>query len=257
MIVGLLHIELEPQSGAGNMQRILRAIEEGARVDPAPDLLVLPGACDTGGVPIDRAFPEARLLGLREGIAAKAKEWGIFIAAGLHERVEGDYGLSAVMFDPDGDLICRAGDPTLDVNPLEPVPVQTSTVAGDFGVFEPSASAPLEGAFTVEPRGAFVALPLGLSKLAKMRRVGESNLEAIRNVRSARGGAHWGVVRAFKPGQGEAATKRVGAFVCDPEGKVLASAPCGEPCQLFAEVAIEPAAADENETKGEGGRRAD
>ena len=49
MKVALLQIRLEPKSPAANLQRLNEAIERAARVDPAPDLLVLPGACDTGG----------------------------------------------------------------------------------------------------------------------------------------------------------------------------------------------------------------
>ena len=81
-----MQLRFAPQSRAANAQRLIAAIERASEADPAPDLIVLPGACDTGGVRLGSDWNEATLQGIAETLAWKAREWGVFIAAGLHRR---------------------------------------------------------------------------------------------------------------------------------------------------------------------------
>ena len=94
------------------MQRLNEALERAAGVDPAPDLLVLPGACDTGGATSGRRWPNASLECARENIAWKAREWGVFVAAGLHVRRGDTLQACALLFDPDGDVVARSVAPS-------------------------------------------------------------------------------------------------------------------------------------------------
>ena len=133
MRIALLQLALDRKSRAANIQNITAAIERTAQTDPAPDLLILPGACDTGGGKADPRLTEASLQGIAETIAWKAREWGVFIAAGLHVWEDERVVPCAVLFDADGDIVRRNGcatDATATNTPVE----FWHTAVGDIGV---------------------------------------------------------------------------------------------------------------------------
>ena len=109
MRVSLLQVRLNSRSPALNLQALSAAVDRAGAGRPGPDLLVLPGACDTGGAPLSGAHHAASLECVKELIAWKAREWGVFIAAGLHRRSGEDSAPHGVIFDPDGDIVARSG----------------------------------------------------------------------------------------------------------------------------------------------------
>lgn len=179
MRVALLQIRLEPKSPAGNIQRLNAAIERAARADPAPDLLVVPGACDTGGATSTRRWHDASLECAKENIAWKAREWGIFIAAGLHLRRGDTLQRCALLFDPDGDVVARSVAPAEAeaIMPAEPWP----SVVGELAVLEVTIASPLSERVTVKKRGVMIAMPTSANLTGKRRRAAEANFTGLRN----------------------------------------------------------------------------
>lgn len=143
MRVALLQIRLETKSPAANIQRLNEAIERAAGVDPAPDLLVLPGACDTGGATSGRRWHDASLECAKENIAWKAREWGVFVAAGLHVRRGDTLQACALLFDPDGDVVACSVAPARaeSIMPAEPWP----SAVGELAVLEVTIAGPVNG----------------------------------------------------------------------------------------------------------------
>ena len=109
MRVALAQIQLNGLSAAANLQHILAAIDRAADAVPGPDIIVLPGGCDTAGRRPDPSST-ARDACFREAVACKAREWGIFVAVGLHLRENGESKPAAVLFDPDGDIVACSSD---------------------------------------------------------------------------------------------------------------------------------------------------
>jgi len=109
MRIALLQIRLNHKSRASNLQTLKRAIDAAASITDAPDLIVLPGACDNGGSASSRGCSRSALEGVREGLAWLAREWGVYIAAGLHAEHEAVWEPCAVLLDPDGDVVAASG----------------------------------------------------------------------------------------------------------------------------------------------------
>ncbi len=110
-------------------------IQVAAEQVPPPDLMVLPDGCDFGGPSTPTAVHQAHCVAVRETLAWKAREWGVYIAAGLHSFVDESYVPNTVLFDPDGDVVARSkrlGDPA----------------SGEFGMSDNCCATPV-GAISV------------------------------------------------------------------------------------------------------------
>ncbi|UCG15402.1 MAG: carbon-nitrogen hydrolase family protein [Phycisphaerales bacterium] len=115
MRVALLQLGIDSRSRAANLSRALRMVDEACSADPSPDLVVLPEACDTGQSeePTSSITP-AMADGFGQSLASKAREWGVYVAAGFHQVVDGAPIGSAALYDPDGDVVvrcCRGASP--------------------------------------------------------------------------------------------------------------------------------------------------
>lgn len=225
MRVTLLQISLDPNSHAANMQALSRAVDRAVNVDPAPDLIVLPGACDTGGSLTGRTWTSARLEGARENIALKAREWGVFVAAGLCRRRNGSLESYAVLFDPDGDVASRSlpgsGEPsegTLEF--ARPWP----TVVGRIGVVEPTLSAPLVQHVQSPSRDVLMAVPVAAVLSGRRARVVAQNVSALREGVDGCAGVYWAVVGAAGKRHSSTDGSVVSTFLRAPDGSILASA---------------------------------
>ncbi|MCH7721397.1 MAG: hypothetical protein IH988_10500 [Planctomycetes bacterium] len=155
MRVGLVQFPRTPGERTTNLMRTLAAIDRAAAAEPGPDLLILPGQCDGGGVlntdgdeishssradsipggnvrtdghatagastgqdqsgdvsladenpTVIPAMAEA----FSESIAARAREWGVYIAAGACRNRQGVVAEGAALFDPDGDVLLECWD---------------------------------------------------------------------------------------------------------------------------------------------------
>ena len=121
MRVALLQLRIDSQSRAANLSQAFRMIDEACSADPSPDLLVLPEACDTGrSEGRTSSLTPAMADGFGQSLASKAREWGVYVAAGFHQVVDGVPVGSAVLYDPDGDVVvrcCRGASPCAGATP--------------------------------------------------------------------------------------------------------------------------------------------
>ena len=253
MRLALLQIRQNAKSRADNIQGMIAAIERAGGTAPAPDLLILPGACDTGGEPARSGLTEAALQAVSETIAFKAREWGVYIAAGLHLWLPDAPHPCAVLFDPDGDRIAWSAGPTS----IEPRGTPGSTqvwpsAIGALGVISAPPAMPAENQGVVALRGALIAWPHGSPDVARRRRKAKTEVAMPGNASFPRCGAYWGVVSAAVVGPcGETADGPV-TYVCGPDGRLLASAEHTDETIVFAEVPLEPASPEEQPQESQG-----
>ncbi len=243
MRVALLQIRLNVKSAAANLQALNSAVDEAAQGDPAPDLLVLPGACDTcGAVRSPRGMGSANLEGAKENIAFKARDWGVFVAAGLHFPFDDRRGLCAVLFDPDGDIVARSGPAscTKEGESAALPQIWTSPV-GEMGVFEPTSARLGEKSMLDYSGRAVIALPICSGLTVEHQRTADANIATFRGNCAAGSGTYWAVVtEAGRRGSSDAEHGR-GTFLCAPDGTIVAAADGCEETIVYAEVPIAPA----------------
>ncbi len=121
MRVGMVQFPRASAERATNLIRTLAAIDRAAAADPEPDLLILPARCDgescgqesNGAVasPDDTVtVTPAMAEAFSESIAARAREWGVFIAFGVRRSHHGVVTGGAALFDPDGDVLLECWD---------------------------------------------------------------------------------------------------------------------------------------------------
>ena len=241
MRVALLQIRLDPKSRAANMQRLNAAVDRAAGVDPAPDLLVLPGACDTGGAPAGRTFSDAGLEGIRANLAWKAREWGVFIAAGSHVRRAENLVPCALLFDADGDIVVQSIAPadSEDVEQVVPVEPWPSAV-GRIAVLEPTVGTPLADCVADGGPGTLIAMPVSAALTGKRRRNADANIALLRADPDADRAAYWAVVsEASQPGLPQGDNEPL-TFLRTPGGRILASAADRDETLMQVDVRIEP-----------------
>ncbi|HNQ24132.1 MAG TPA: hypothetical protein PKK06_13680 [Phycisphaerae bacterium] len=271
MRVALVQLRFEAKGRAANTQRLLQAIDEAAQAEPPPDLLVLPGGCDSGGLLGERGYPAAQGQEFREVIAWQARQWGVYLAAGLHRtRGEGPVPVT-LLFDPDGDVLSWAA-PQMEPTPV-PTPVGVLVAAhaemggsakpwteaaeatvivsapptspsGEKAEVEPQAGPPgvnspcPEGAGPLSWGGALAMLPIAVTIGGRKTRGDERFVADLLEQPVARRGAFWAVVC---PGGGGAQPWEGGlsaTFLCGPDGAVLARADSREQIVVFAEVPL-------------------
>ena len=186
MRVALIQAQLEPKSRARNLQRLIAAIDRVAGCTPAPDVLVLPGSCDTGGAALHRYWTEACAETACATLAWKAREWGVYIVAGLHRRREEQWRTYAALFDPDGDIVARSGE----LHPAVPHPSMIgkddalgiatwTTPHGDITVLDPVC---FTSSLEIKARPdclALLAIPVPVVHRADDRKSLEENLKAL------------------------------------------------------------------------------
>lgn len=241
MKVALLQIALDPKSRAGNLQRLLEAVDRAAGVAPAPDLLVLPGCVDSGGVVSEVPRGDALVEGVVEGLAHKAREWGVWLAAGVHARDEEQWRPGAVLFDPDGDVVLRCGAPPIHAGAAEEeTSVLWHSSIGDFGLLEPSATSRPWEQVAAGPGGALIVVPVGRQKNGRLPRSTAATVEFMRTGSITGTGAHWAVV---SPAQKGGARGPSASFVRAPDGTLLACSASDDETIFFAEIPLEPAPA--------------
>lgn len=238
MKMALLQIRLNSKSRAANVQELNAAIDRAAGTSPALDVVVLPGACDTGSAP-RRGWSEAGLQGVKESIAFKAREWGVFIAAGVHLAHGHALEPCAVLFDPDGDIVVRsvasvAGVRSESIRPVEP----WSSAIGDVGVLEPTITGPLEERVRVSEQGAMIAVPVCRSAMGRMQRTVDANMALLRNGATTGHGIYWAVVAAAGDEDMPTGESVLTTFLRGPDGAVLAAASGPDETIVYADVAM-------------------
>ena len=107
MRVALLQIRVGAPSFSANLTHVLRQVVGAVDSESPPDLVVLPAGCDG---PVCPDLSAAMVQGFAESLAAVAREWGVYLAAGLLQPDGDGFAEAARVYDPDGDVVlCSAG----------------------------------------------------------------------------------------------------------------------------------------------------
>ncbi|MHC4697101.1 MAG: hypothetical protein ACYTFA_10190 [Planctomycetota bacterium] len=237
MRVALLQLPLDSKSPAANIQGLIAGIHRAANTTPPPDLLVLPGSCDTGGVVPSRRLAESSLQSVREMIAWQARDWGVYIAAGLHCRRGSAVVPWAVLFDPDGDLVVQ--DPAQAADTDRPAQIGTwQTAVGTLGVVEPSVGGALAERQAAIEDGAFIAMPIRPDAGGVRERGQGAVVSPLAGVLRGGTGAFWGVAAPAGYNSTSWDEQGRGTFVCDPKGNIIASVENGEEAIVHAEISL-------------------
>ncbi|MBN1345237.1 MAG: carbon-nitrogen hydrolase family protein [Phycisphaerae bacterium] len=115
MRIALAQMRIETGRKSANMVRALSLIDKACDMEPAPDLVVLPECCDLGNLSAESADLVEPVGGtFAESLAAKAREMGVHVLAGLAERHGQAVYSAAVLFDVDGDVLLRQRGISID-----------------------------------------------------------------------------------------------------------------------------------------------
>ncbi len=114
---------------------VVRAVDAAAGLTPAPDLVALPQFSVHGR---HRRAHAAQFVGVREALAGKAREWGVYIAFGLRCRGVESSQPAVGLLDPDGDV--AAADDVDGAGPPGYWSRSLQTPAGCIAVADPRRS---------------------------------------------------------------------------------------------------------------------
>lgn len=238
MRLALAHLVFDPRSSARGLQTVLDGIGRALRGDAPPDVVILPGGCDFRGQCPPRDASEAALSAVREAIALSAREWGVYIAAGLHRWSGSGYEPLTALFDRDGDLVLGLPDELAASSGWTCLHYGD---AGDIGCYDPLADGDTPASLDVAARGALIVSCLPAFGGQRDRRIVEERLAAIPV--PARGGTVvWAVCR---PGQEDRDDPC--SFVMRGDGTRLCEAGGRQESILFVDLPIAPASAQERE----------
>lgn len=241
MRIALLQIRLNHKSRASNLQTLKRAIVAAVNVTDAPDLIVLPGACDNGGAASSRGCCRSALEGVRESLAWLAREWGVYIAAGLHAEHEGVWEPCAVLLDPDGDVVAasegRRDDAPKDVQISSPAALCVCPT-GNLGVFEPTSPGPLTERIGSDECAAVFAVPVAGILTARQRRAVEANLSNLCDGSAQSRNVYLAVVTEAGKPVGTQADRERFTFLLSPGGEIVAEAGSPEETIVRANVVL-------------------
>ena len=139
-------------------------------------------------------------------VAWKAREWGIFIAVGVHSIAGDTIENAALLFDPDGDI-------AVSHTPPDSVKIWDSP-GGRIGLIGSASPAGFDGGDPDERREMVIAWPYAVAGKAKLRRVQEQVVAGLCGKPAKTEGAYW--VVAAPPGQPPSVTgrNRIGNHVC-------------------------------------------
>ena len=130
MRVALLQIRVRTRSRSANLAHVLGQVVRAVEAVPAPDLVLLPAGCEG---PVSQGLSPAMVQGFAESLAAVAREWGVYLAAGLLRRQGDGFGEVARLYDPDGDVLIRSAKLGPDATcVLRPTPLGRLAVGLDF-----------------------------------------------------------------------------------------------------------------------------
>ncbi len=190
MRVALIQAQLDPRSRSSNLQRLIAAIDRAAGCVPAPDVLVLPGSCDTGGAALHRYWTEACAETVRATLAWKAREWGVYIVAGLHRRLDEHWQTFAALFDPDGDVAARSNESrpimgrlSIVVGQGEPGSSSWNTPHGEITVLDPVGFVSHSDSGGGTSGMTLLAIPVPIVHRADDRKRLEENLGELEKMR--------------------------------------------------------------------------
>ena len=105
MRLALLQIRIGMPSLSANLTHVLRQVVGAVDSESPPDLVVLPAGCDG---PVHSGLSAAMVQGFGESLASVAREWGVYLAAGLLRPDGESFAEAARVYDPDGAVVVRS-----------------------------------------------------------------------------------------------------------------------------------------------------
>lgn len=253
MRVALLQSKLDPKSPSANTQGLIALIRRAASTRPAPDLLILPGACDTGGASVKDSLSEASMQCVRGSLAFEARDWGVYIAAGLHDRVDGGWVPASVLFDPDGDVVASAPWRSGPDQEMTPSAIAFwSCATGRMGVCAPSVSVASGEIAAGLQRGGVVAAPTTPTSAGKRRQIDRANLQRLRNDPALLGRGYWAVVTPARTKEEPADRASESTFLMGAAGRVLGAADTAFETIVYTDLPLETACVTPDEVTPNG-----
>ncbi len=254
MRVALAQARLDPTSRSANIQGLIAIVRDAAGMRPAPDLIVLPGSCDTGGAVAGPDRFGAGMRGVREALSFEARYWGVYLAVGLHRRIGDDWVPASVLFDPDGDVVAWAHRrPTSDEAGAGEALAFWHTAVGRIGVCEAAMVSAWDDLESVLMGGEFIAIPSTSTLPGDDGGGTDGGVAWLRSDARFDLRAHWGVVVPAGSGRREMSAVRRSTCVIAPDGTVWCEAQSAERTVLHVDVELPVARAEPIDTSPAGG----
>ncbi len=106
--VAVIQMEVDGESRANNQRRAFELIAEAAEMDPAPEVICLPGRCEGGSLAEgDDAASAVTSTTFTEVLASQAREMGVSVVVGFAEFDGQQHYDCAVWLDADGDMLVK------------------------------------------------------------------------------------------------------------------------------------------------------
>lgn len=242
MKVALLQIQFDPTSRAGNIQRLVRALDRAAGSEFAPDLVVLPGGCDSGGRHRMRARDHAGVVSVRETLAWKAREWGVYVAAGVHEEHGADWVPCAVLFDPDGDYVAGSatGGGRTEQHAGGTLAIWSSSV-GEIAVVEPTTADVATRTDHPAAGGIVIAVPVADDLVSGESAQPVPLRSAAVDSLSTGGDVFWACACGAAPSDESGSAIPTTSRLVGQDGGIIAEAEGAGEAFVFAEIPVSPA----------------
>ncbi len=108
MRVAVIQMEVDGESRANNQRRAFELIVKAAEMDPAPEIVCLPGRCEGGSlVEGDDAASVLTSKTFTEVLASQAREMGVSVVVGFAEFDGQHHYDCAAWLDADGDMLVK------------------------------------------------------------------------------------------------------------------------------------------------------
>lgn len=159
-----------------------------------------------------------------ESLAARAREWGIFIAAGLHRARHGGVAEGAALFDPDGDVVLECwADPSNDSAGSDPTTTWAETSLGRLALrYGMRTDAACDSA---SPGSDTTLMIAWLEVIASTGARSLTDQQATQRCRALAQRAATVVCAVFPPTDGSVVESAVGmTVVCKPDDESIAIA---------------------------------
>ena len=218
MRVALLQLGAIQKSRSANLQSLMAAIDRAASDDDELDVLVLPAIGDTRAI---KTGQRGLFASASETVAWKAREWGVYIAAGLCVKEIEAIRPRSFLFDPDGDVVARTGAVSYrESGAYQGLGCWFSSPVGRIGVVDPQTIKAFIDSTNDGRKEGFVAYPLPSPKTAVERRFVASTIQSIRSCTDPTLGVFWGVAGRANQGAIAGDARDAVTFLRDASGTI-------------------------------------
>lgn len=236
MRIALVQLDLDYTNRSATVQGLGAAVGRAADTSPAPVLVILPGGCDA-----ECTANRAVLESVKEAISHQAREWGVYVAVGLHTFRDESPEPCALLFDTDGDIVARSPRRSEDQQTGAESPLELHcSPYGVIGVVEPTVIDNVKACHATSGFDGVIAVPMPRATAGRSSAATRNVVSFHRSI-PTESKSHWAVVHPAG-GKSESSMKLepVASFLRAPSGSLLAAAENREETILFADVPIAP-----------------